>query len=129
MFSLFSVNAPMMDIGDIINSVGAWIQLHVGVTTIRTLGVFATIYGFFMVFRAATSQQGRGGIRWMQAAVALVVGFGMILAPTFYSNIGKNTSDSVQHAVNDGGSAKQTVGDTTINIPATVDHAAQMANK
>ena len=129
MFSLFSVNAPMMDIGNIINSVGAWVQLHIGVTTIRTLGVAATIYGFFMVFRAATSQQGRGGTRWMQAAVALVVGFGMILAPSFYSNIGTNTSDSVQHAVSDGGRANQNVGDDTINIPATVNHAAQAANK
>lgn len=47
MFGFF--NMPMADVGDIINNVGAWVQVHIGVTTIRTLGVAATIYGFFMV--------------------------------------------------------------------------------
>lgn len=115
MFSSLSV-LPMADVGTIIDSVGKWVQLHIGVTTIRTLGVAATIYGFFMVFRAATSQQGRGGTRWMQAAVALIVGFGMIFAPTFYNDIGTNTSQSVQNAVTNGGKANTNPGDTTDTI-------------
>lgn len=114
MFGFF--NMPMADVGDIINNVGAWVQVHIGVTTIRTLGVAATIYGFFMVFRAATSRQGQGAARWMQAAVALIVGFGMIVAPSFYSNVGTNTSDSVQKAVGTTGTAGTSVNDGTIRL-------------
>ena len=139
MFGSYLMPFADSNIGDMINSVGAWIQVHIGVTTIRTLGVAATIYGFFMVFRAATSQQGRGGTRWMQAAVALIVGFGMIIAPSFYTDIGNTTSTSVQQAVTSNGKAGTSVGDGTIalgqtiqgsqgqsiSIPQTVNHVAK----
>lgn len=102
-------------IGDIINNVGAWTQTNVGITLTRTLGVMATIYGIWMIFRAATSRQGQSGGRWLQAAVALIVGFGMIVAPSFYSKLGSNTNDSVQQAVGTQGTATVTAGQT-INL-------------
>lgn len=124
---MFSALAfPVFDVGDIINSVGLWVQTRIGVTTIRTLGVAATIYGFFMVFRAATSRQGQSGTRWMQAAVGLIVGFGMIVAPSFYSKVGTNTSDSVQHAVGDGGQASTTV--ETINLTGSAGQVGHVVS-
>lgn len=109
-------------IGDIINNVGAWTQTNVGITLTRTLGVMATIYGVWMIFRAATSRQGQSGGRWLQAAVALIVGFGMIMAPSFYSKLGSNTNDSVQQAVGTQGTATVTAGQT-INLAGQAQQA------
>lgn len=128
MFSSLLYQLPVADVGDMINSVGYWVQTKIGVTTIRTLGVAATIYGFFMVFRAATSRQGQGGGRWMQAAIGLIVGFGMIMAPTFYSKVGTNTGQSVQDAVSSGGKAQQSVPDDTVVLGSQLSQATHVVS-
>lgn len=112
-------------IGDIINSFGAWTQTNVGITLTRTLGVLATIYGIWMIFRAATSRQGQSGGRWLQAAVACIVGFGMIVAPSFYGNLGQNTNDSVQQAISGKGQASVNGGYNggTINLAGQAQQA------
>lgn len=100
-----AVHVYTAGVGQMIQGIGGWGQSNIAVPVIRLLGVGATIFGFWKLFKAITARQGQGGYQWLQCALGLVVGFAMIGGSAIYNNVGQSTADSVSNAVGSGNKA------------------------